>query len=425
MRMSSRTTGVTLLILILIVAGGYFAFTYVKEKPPSWLIQLFTKTAPPPPLPAGDRAPFIAPEGFTAYIYSRDVPGARVMIRDPKGTMLVSETKEGKVVALPDLNSDGVSDETKVVIEGLKQPHGLAVLCPDTGNASADQDACTLYVAETGALKAYPYDADTMAVGASTELATFPTGDGHFTRTLHEAPDGRLLISIGSSCNVCNEENPLRATIQAFDLATNKMSAIATGLRNSVFMATDPVSGEVWATENGRDVIGDDIPPDELNVITGPSTGVANPPNFGWPICYGQNINDRDFDKNTYIQNPCNGKIPAHKDLQAHSAALGLSFIPEEGWPEDMANDVLVAYHGSWNRSLPTGYKVVRFDVDNARNVVGGPYDFLTGFLEMGQQEDQAVGRPVGVLAEPGGVVYISDDRAGAIYRIQLDTPAR
>lgn len=424
--MTTRAWGITLLILILLIGGGYFAFTYVKEKPPSWLIQLFTKTAPPPMLPAGDLAPLQAPEGFTARIYARDIAGARVMIRDQKGTMLVSQTKDGRVVALPDLNGDGKADETRMILQNLRQPHGLAVICPDTGNASADQDGCTLYVAETGSLKAYDYDADTYTATNPEELATFPTGDGHFTRTLLPSPDGQsLLISIGSSCNVCNEENPLRATVQSLNLATNQMSPIATGLRNSVFMATDPVTGEIWATENGRDVIGDDIPPDELNIITGPTTGVGNPPNFGWPICYGQNINDRDFDKNTYIQNPCNGKIPAHKDLQAHSAALGLAFIPEEGWPADMANDVLVAYHGSWNRTLPTGYKVVRFDLDDRRNVMGGPLDFLTGFLEMGQQESEAIGRPVGVLAEPGGIVYISDDRANAIYQISLDEPAR
>ena len=418
MRMTIRSWGITLLILIVLIAGGYVSFTYFKEKPPSWLIGLLTKTAPPPPLPAGDLAPLIAPEGFTATIYARDVKGARVMTRDPKGTMLVSETSEGKIVALPDQNGDGKADETKVVLEGLKQPHGITVICSDTG--------CVLYVAETDALKSYAYDADTMTAKYKETLQTFPTGEGHFTRTLLQHPDGKdLLISIGSSCNVCGETNPLRATVQSLSLATNQMTALATGLRNTVFMALDPVTGEVWGTDNGRDIIGDDIPPDEVNIITGATTGVGNPPNFGWPICYGENINDRDFDKNTYIQNPCNGKIPPHIALQAHSAPLGIAFIPEEGWPEDMANDVLVAYHGSWNRNEPTGYKVVRFDLDKDRNAVGGPIDFLTGFLAPGAKEDEAIGRPVGLMAEPGGVVYVSDDRAGAIYRVRLDEPAR
>ncbi len=416
--MTTRAWGITLLILIVIGVAGYFGYTYLKEKPPSWLIGLVTKTAPPPVLPAGDLAPLDAPEGFTATIYARDVKGARVMTRDQNGTMLVSLTSEGKIVALPDGNEDGKADETKVVLEGLKQPHGITVICSDTG--------CVLYVAETGSLKSYAYDADTMTATYKETLQSFPTGDGHYTRTLLQHPDGEhLLVSIGSSCNVCNETNPLRATVQSLSLVTNQMSAIATGLRNTVFMALDPVTGEVWGTDNGRDIIGDDIPPDEVNILTGPTTGTGNPPNFGWPVCYGQNINDRDFDKNTYIQNPCNGKIAPHIELQAHSAALGIAFIPEEGWPDDMANDVLVAYHGSWNRSVPTGYKVVRFDLDDKRNAMGGPLDFLTGFLEAGQKEDEAVGRPVGLMAEPGGIVYVSDDRAGAIYRVQLNEPAR
>ena len=401
------------LVLLIVGIAGFGIYTYYKEKPPAWLIKLVTHTAPPPPLPEGDVAPFQAPEGFTATIFSRDVPGARVMVRDPKGTMLVSETNSGKVVALPDLDGNGVADKTVVVLEGLKQPHGIWVLCPDTGNASADQDTCTLYVAETGLLKSYRYDADRMAASNPIELAQFPTGDGHYTRTILPAQDNSgLLISVGSSCNVCGETNPMRATIQFYSFATGKLETYATGLRNSVFMAYDLVQGGLWATDNGRDLLGDDIPPDDVNVI-------EKGKNYGWPICYGNNIHDTDFDKKQYIRDPCADSIPPRIALQAHSAALGLAFIPEEGWPEDMRSDLLVAFHGSWNRSVPTGYKVVRYDLDAARKPVGGPKDFLTGFLPANAKgTDDALGRPVGIMAEPGGVVYVSDDRAGAIYRI-------
>jgi glucose/arabinose dehydrogenase len=417
--MTKKNYLISLLVLIAVIVAGYFAFQYLKEKPPSFLIELLTKTKPPPALPAGDLAPFRAPEGFTATIYSRDVPGARVMTRDPKGAMLVSETKEGKVVALPDLDGDGKADSTVTVLEGLDQPHGILVHCPGTGNASADQDACMLYVAETGALKAYAYDADTYRATAPETLATFPTGSGHFTRTLLMHPDGkRLLISVGSSCNVCDETDAKRATVQQLDLATGQMSTFATGLRNTVFMATNPVDGSVWGTDNGRDVIGDEIPPDEVNVI---EEGKA----YGWPVCYGKNIQDTDFDSRQYFVSPCANSTPSYIDLPAHSAALGLAFIPEEGWPEDMRHDLLIAYHGSWNRSDPTGYKVVRMDLDQDAAYRGGAAsDFLSGFLPEGAKEDEALGRPVGVMAEPGGVAYISDDRSGAIYRIALDEPA-
>jgi glucose/arabinose dehydrogenase len=169
----------------------------------------------------------------------------------------------------------------------------------------------------------------------------------------------------------------------------------------------------VWGTDNGRDLLGDDTPPDEVNIL---SAGK----NYGWPICYGANVHDTDFDKNQYIRDPCADKTPPQIELHAHSAGLGLAFIPEEGWPEDMYNDLLVAYHGSWNRSQPTGYKVVRFNLDpTTRKPIGEPIDFLTGFLTTNNTND-AIGRPVGLLAEPGGVVYVSDDRAGAIYKIAL-----
>ena len=406
-----------MLVVALVGVGGYYAYEYVKERPPSWLISLVTKSKPAPPLPAGDLAPFEVPEGFIATIYARDIPGARVMTRDPKGTMLVSLTKEGRVVALPDRDGDGKSDETITILDGLAQPHGIRVICPSTGFASADQDACTLYVAETGALKAYRYDADTYTATLTGTLATFPTGGGHFTRTLLQHPDGRLLISVGSSCNVCNESDPRRATVQALDLVSGVMSTFASGLRNTVFMALHPVTGEVWGTDNGRDLIGDDIPPDEINIIR---QGL----NYGWPACYGKNVYDTDF--GALDGRSCAGFTPSHIDLQAHSAALGLAFVPEEGWPEAWWHDLIVAYHGSWNRSEPTGYTVVRIDLDdNGALQPGGIQDFMTGFLPAGASGREALGRPADVMVEPGGVMYVSDDHAGAIYRITLTEPPR
>lgn len=390
-------------LIVVVFVGGYFTYDYVKKTPPDWLISLYTKTPPPPPLPESEQAPLTPPDGFIATIFARNLPGARVIIRDPKGTLLLSQTQEGKVVALPDKDNDGQSDETVTILEGLDKPHGLLVTC--------DKE-CLLYVAETGALLSFKYDPATYKATDRKMLASFPSGDGHYTRTLLEHPDGKqILISVGSSCNVCEEESALRATVQSYDIATGKLTEFAKGLRNTVFMATDPVTGEVWGTDNGRDMIGDDIPPDEVNIIKQGS-------NYGWPICYGQNVHDTDFDKRQYIQNPCTDKVAAQIDLQAHSAALGIAFIPEEGWPDDWGNDLIVAYHGSWNRSEPTGYKVVRIDLNRERKATGTPIDFLTGFLPQGADEDETIGRPVAVLAEPGGVAYVTDDRAGAVYRL-------
>ncbi|RJQ34247.1 hypothetical protein C4568_02775 [Candidatus Parcubacteria bacterium] len=411
-----RTRSLLLILIILVLLGAvvYYGYRYIKERPPRFLISLVTRTEPPPPLPQGDFAPLMVPEGFTATIFARDIAGARVMTRDPKGTLVVSQTRQGNVVALPDVDTDDKADRTVTILSDLDEPHGLYFHCPDTGFASADQDACKLYVAETGAVKAYTYDADTYTASNPQTITALPKGSGHSTRTLLLHPDGvHLLVSIGSSCNVCEEGNAMRASVQSIDLATSAVAPFASGLRNTVFMAIDPVTGAVWGTDNGRDLIGDDIPPDEVNII-------EKGANYGWPICYGNNVHDTDFDNKQYIRDPCADMTPPHIELQAHSAALGIGFIPEEGWPEEMGNDALIAYHGSWNRSVPTGYKVVRINLDpRTRKAIGEPIDFLTGFLPEGSNDTgDAIGRPVGILAEPGGTVYISDDRAGAIYKI-------
>ena len=412
--MTERNLLLWIIGIIVIIAVGYFLYEYIKQEPPTTLVETVTKTDPPPPLPSGEIAPLTVPEGFTATIFARNITGARVMIRDPKGTMLVSQTSEGKVVALPDLDQDAQSDRTVTVLEGLKQPHGLYMHCPNTGGASASQNDCLLLVAETGELKSYRYDADQMKAEYQETLTTFPTGDGHYTRTLNMHPDGkRLLMSVGSSCNVCEEDDERRAAVLSYNFDTKEVKTFATGLRNTVFMENDR-DGKVWGTDNGRDLIGDDIPPDEVNII-------EEGKDYGWPFCYGKNVHDTDFDKISTDNNPCEGKAMPHIELQAHSGVLGLAFVPENGWPEDMRGDLLLAYHGSWNRSEPTGYKVVRFDLDSSRKATGGPIDFMTGFLTT-DDEDDAIGRPVDIMTEDGGVAYISDDRAGAIYRISTNT---
>ncbi len=176
-----------------------------------------------------------------------------------------------------------------------------------------------------------------------------------------------------------------------------------------MFLTLHPVTGKVWATEMGRDNLGDDIPPDEINIL-------EKGKNYGWPICYGKNIHDTEFDKNVYIRNPCMDPFEtgSHVDLQAHSAPLGIGFIPEEGWDEDMWFDALVSYHGSWNRSVPTGYKIVRVKLDAQGNYIGAE-DFITGWLK---SDGTKLGRPVDVKVLSGGTMYISDDDRGAIYKV-------
>lgn len=265
-----RNTLVWLLVILIIGIGGYFTYTYLKESPPEFLATLFTKTELPLPLPVGDLAPLNVADDFTPTIFSREVPGARVMTRDPKGAMLVSLTSSGKIVVLNDADSDGRAESPKTVLEGLKRPHGIYATCIDGNN-------CSLYVAESDALKVYSYNPDTQTADYRRIITTFPATRGHLTRTILPHPDGKhLLVSIGSSCDVCYETDSKRASIVSVDLETDDTYIYASGLRNSVFMAINPIDGAIWATDNGRDLIGDDIPPDEVNIIK--EGGY-----YGWP----------------------------------------------------------------------------------------------------------------------------------------------
>lgn len=361
-----------------------------------------------PQMVADAPLPFTLPDGFTAKLFTLEAPGARALARDPSGILVASLTSKGMVSAFPDKNGDGFSDGTVTILENLNQPHGILFSCAD--------GSCSLFVAEENKVSRYSYDPETTTAVFVEVIAELPTkGGGHSTRSLEMHPDGeRLLVSVGSTCNVCTEEDERRAAVLAIDLKSKNTSVFARGLRNTVFMESNPYDGSIWGTDNGRDLLGDDIPPDEVNVIS--ENG-----NYGWPTCYGMNVHDTDFDKNTYIRAPCSEpfETPARINLQAHSAPLGITFIPEEGWPEMYRGDILVAYHGSWNRSVPTGYKIVRFDYSFAKNYLGAEEEFMTGFLKDGE----AIGRPVDILAEPGGVLFVSDDKAGVIYRILYTAP--
>jgi glucose/arabinose dehydrogenase len=216
---------------------------------------------------------------------------------------------------------------------------------------------------------------------------------------------------VGSSCDVCHEKKPDYAQILFYNAATGEHGVYAQGLRNATFMTLDPIFGKIYATEMGRDNLGDDIPPDEINIIENKNN---QPQNYGWPNCYGKNIHDDQFDKNTYIRNPCMApfETPSFVDLPAHSAPLGLAFIPEEGYPEEYWYNLLVAFHGSWNRSTPTGYKIVRLKM-NAKGEYLGTEDFITGWSPDGKK-----GRPVDIKVFSGGTAYISDDTLGVIYKL-------
>jgi glucose/arabinose dehydrogenase len=400
-----------LISLLIVVAGltwaGLFYWHNLRGagpaiKPPPQNIA--RQLEPPAGPPQGewheiDEAPLELPPGFTISIYARDLPGARVLCLDPHGTLLVSLTRQGQVVALPDKDGTGAADAVVTVLEGLSRPHGLAF-----GPGEHPQ----LYVAETTEVAVYDYDPTTLKATNQKKIIDLPPGGRHFTRTLLFRPpphEDQLLISVGSDCNVCVEQDWRYAKILVAGADGRGLKTFASGLRNSVFLAAHPLTGLIWATEMGRDYLGDNLPPDEINLI-------MEGQNYGWPYCYGKRVHDGQFDPQELKRDFCQTTIPSYIDIPAHSAPLGLAFFPAS-WPKPYRYDLLVAYHGSWNRTSPTGYKVVRYKLDQAGNFVGVD-DFITGWLT----PQGALGRPVDILITDDGEIYISDDKAGVIYRV-------
>jgi glucose/arabinose dehydrogenase len=403
-----------LIILLVAVLGGlvyagHFYWRHLRgaapalKSPPGEIARLLeSPKSPGPPTGKWDEingAPLTLPPGFAISIFARDLGGPRVLLQDPEGNLLVSLTRQGKVVALPDRSHRGVADEAVTVLQGLDHPHGLAF---------GPEDPPRLYVAETNRVAVYDYDPQKLAAANPKKILDLPPGGRHFTRTLLFMPppnEHRLLISVGSSCDTCVEKDWRYAKILVADASGANLSTFASGLRNSVFMATHPRTGHLWATEMGRDYLGDDLPPDEINVI-------VEGGNYGWPWCYGKRVHDDKFDPKGTHQEFCKDTLPSFIDIPAHSAPLGLAFFPEE-WPWEYRFHLLAAYHGSWNRTIPTGYKVVRFKLDNQGNYLGVE-DFITGWLT----PEGALGRPVDILIKDNGEIFISDDKAGVVYRV-------
>jgi glucose/arabinose dehydrogenase len=338
------------------------------------------------------------PDGFHIAVFADNIDGARMLTFTPGGVLLVSESGEGKVVALPDAKRTGKADRVVDVLSGLNEPHGIAFY------------QGKLYVAEYDKVRRYDWDETNLRATNSKTLTDLPTGGGHSTRSLlfH---GGKMYVSAGSSCNVCIEKDPRRAAVMEFNPDGTGQKIFAKGLRNSVGLAVNPKTDTVWVTVNGRDMLGDDLPPETIYDLG--KGGV----DAGWPYCYGDRVPDTDFTKPG--DNRCQSVIEPKVQMQAHSAPLGLAFYEGSMFPPEYRNNLFVAFHGSWNRSVPTGYKVVRVKLDDKGQPQGGAQDFITGWLAPGEtKKGRWMGRPVGVAFASDGSMYLSDDAGGVVYRI-------
>jgi glucose/arabinose dehydrogenase len=332
------------------------------------------------------------PAGFSIGIFSDQVPGARSLALSPKGILYVGTRGPGKVYAVVDRNKDGRADEVRTIASGLRSPNGVAW-----------KDGA-LYVAEISRILRFDGIDGRLADPPEPKVVTdaYPRDGHHGWKLIRFGPDGKLYVPVGAPCNVCDAENPIYATITRISPQGGEPEIFARGVRNTVGFDWHPRTGELWFTENGRDWMGDDAPPDELN--RAPRPGL----HFGFPYCHGGKIPDPEFGK----KRPCSGFVPPAIDLAPHVAALGMRFYTGTMFPQPYRGQILIAEHGSWNRSKPIGYRVTRVRLQGDRAVSYEP--FAEGWLRDGH----TWGRPVDLEVLADGSLLVSDDGAGAIYRV-------
>lgn len=340
----------------------------------------------------------IAPEGFQVSLFADNIPQARILKITPTGGLLVSSPSKGAVFFLQDTNEDGRADSSTSLVNNLNRPHGIDLY--------KDGDNHWLYIAETDAVGRISVNWKTgKTQGKYQRLITdIPSSKGHWTKTIQFGPDGMLYLTSGSSCNVCEEKDPRRATMMRFQPDGSEGHIYASGLRNAVGFDWAPWNNNLYATDNGRDLLGDDFPPCELNLIK--QNGF-----YGWPYINGFGNLDPDYGQGKDAL--LNQSISPNFGFHAHNAPLGIHFLRHQDHLKGYERTALVALHGSWNRSTPDGYKVTALHWDKQGNITSK--DFLTNFL---QNNQHIIGRPVDIEEGPDGSIYISDDYAGVIYRV-------
>jgi glucose/arabinose dehydrogenase len=373
--------------LVLIVSGT------INSNSLKMILNVLTGLEGPPATATSVKQRFQLPPGFHLELYAANLPKARFLRFTPGGDLLLSRPHSGDIILLrSDANGDGQPDAVITLLDGLKRPAGM------------DFDGDTLYIAESNRIGRVAFDSANGRLAGDYEplVEGFSDDGNHWSKTLRAGPDGFLYLSQGSTCNICVEEDERRATMMRFRPDGSGAEIFATGLRNSVGFDWAPWNGGLYATDNGRDLMGDDFPPCELNLV---EQGRF----YGWPYFNGANVPDPDMGPDP-LAGQREPTPPAH-DFRAHNAPLGITFIDGRNWPAGYERAALVALHGSWNRSIADGYKVVSLHwTDKGIE----ERDFLTGF----NRDGDIAGRPVDVAQGPDGAVYISDDYAGAIYRV-------
>lgn len=333
------------------------------------------------------------PPGFSISVYADGIENARSLAVGEGGTIFVSTRLFDHVYALVDSDGDFQADEVYTIGANLNVPNGIAYYDGD------------LYVAEISRILRFDNIETRLATPPDPVVirADLPVELHHGWKYLDIGPDGKLYVTQGVPCNICEADDPY-GSIMRMNLDGSDLEIVARGIRNSVGFDWHPVTGELWFTDNGRDWISDDLPPDELNRVTGPD------PHFGFPWCHGGFLVDIDFG----TEGDCERYLPPVQNLGPHVAALGMRFYTGTMFPDEYRQQIIIAEHGSWNRSTRIGYRLALIRLEGNQVVAYEP--FIEGWLDDATQA--FTGRPVDLALLPDGSLLVSDDFSGAVYRI-------
>ena len=351
------------------------------------------------------------PEGFAIKVFAKDLVNPRMIAVADDGTLYVTRRSVGDVVMLRDADGDGVADDTEAerkVVASRPMMHGIAI------------DGDTVYLTTVADVYRTTRRADGTLEPLERIIDDLPEGGQHPNRMVLPGPDGKLYISVGSTCNACGETNPENATMLRAEPDGSSRTILASGLRNTIGYAFEPDTGELFGMDHGIDWLGDNEQHEELNRIVAGAQ-------YGWPYIYADGkANPQDYPPNGITMEAWREKSTEPVGLYTpHAAPMQLTFYTGDAFPEDYRGDAYIAMRGSWNRKPPSGYEVLRIDFEEGKPVGFEP--FLTGFLMEGEGENGwgQMGRLAGLAQGPDGALYLSDDTNGVIYRISYEGDAR
>ncbi len=334
------------------------------------------------------------PKGFKIELFVSEIENARSLAQGPEGIIFVGSRGEGNVYAVVDQDGDWKADTTYVLASGLNMPNGVAYKNGD------------LYIAEVSRVSVMRNVCNDLARPPKMETIRddFPTDKHHSWKYIAFGPDGKLYVPVGAPCNICLKEDERYASILRMNEDGSELEVYASGIRNSVGFDWHPTSKDLWFTDNGRDWLGDTKPNDELNHA--PEKGL----HFGYPFCHAGEFLDPKFGDGKN----CTEYVSPAQQLGAHVASLGITFIEQNVLPAEYQRSIFIAEHGSWNKTIPDGYRITRVELDGDKAI---KYEvFAEGWLSGAER----LGRPVDILEMADGSLLVSDDHANCIYRISF-----